>query len=117
MAHKAQGQTFDHIIIDLQSCRGSESPYVMLSRATSLQGVLILRPFQKAKITCHLSQDLRGELYQRLPLLTLQTQVRYGEQSEVVTARARLSQLLDRARSRKVQPTGNGKRKQCGDDN
>ena len=31
-AHKAQGQTLNHIIIiDLESCKGTEAPYVMVS--------------------------------------------------------------------------------------
>ena len=44
-AHKAQGQSLPNVIIDLQSCRGTESPYVMVSRVTSLDGLLILRNF------------------------------------------------------------------------
>ena len=32
--HKAQGQTFHKIVIDLESCKGTESPYVMVSRVT-----------------------------------------------------------------------------------
>ncbi|KAH9853911.1 hypothetical protein C2E23DRAFT_695761, partial [Lenzites betulinus] len=61
-AHKAQGQTFDKVIVDLAGCTGTESPYVMLSRATSLEGVLILRPFDHSKITCRQSEDLRKEM-------------------------------------------------------
>lgn len=72
-AHKAQGQTFAKVIVDLQGCRGSEAPYVMLSRATSLDGVLILRPFSKSKITCNRSEDLRFEMDIRQPALNLQT--------------------------------------------
>lgn len=41
-AHKAQGQSLPNIIIDLQSCQGTESPYVMVSRVTLLDGLLIL---------------------------------------------------------------------------
>ncbi|OSC97380.1 hypothetical protein PYCCODRAFT_1334713, partial [Trametes coccinea BRFM310] len=71
-AHKSQGQTFKHIIVDLAGCIGSEAPYVMLSRATSLNGIIILRPFDKSKITCRPSEDLRKEL-RRLEILALQT--------------------------------------------
>ena len=60
-AHRSQGQTLTKVIVDLQSCRGSESPYVMLSRVTSLEGLLILRPFSKTKICCKVSEDLRLE--------------------------------------------------------
>lgn len=46
------------VIVDLESCRGTEAPYVMLSHASSLSGALILRPFLQKKIMCPLSQDL-----------------------------------------------------------
>ncbi|KAL6299052.1 hypothetical protein BKA93DRAFT_693011, partial [Sparassis latifolia] len=71
-AYKAQGQTFSHVIIDLHNCRGTETPYVMISRATSLQGLLILRPFQQCKISCRQSEDLRHE-QRRLESLCLKT--------------------------------------------
>ncbi|KAI9067027.1 hypothetical protein FKP32DRAFT_1550568, partial [Trametes sanguinea] len=71
-AHKAQGQTFARTVIDFNSCIGTESPYVMLSRATSLNGVVILRPFPMSKITCRQSQDVRNELL-RLDILALKT--------------------------------------------
>ncbi|KAI0335956.1 hypothetical protein GY45DRAFT_1230080, partial [Cubamyces sp. BRFM 1775] len=71
-AHKAQGQTFQKVIIDLAGCTGTEAPYVMLSRATSLDGVLILRPFDQSKITCRMSGDLRKEFH-RLDVLALKT--------------------------------------------
>ena len=31
-AHRAQGQTLSNVIVDLQSCRGTEAPYVMISQ-------------------------------------------------------------------------------------
>ncbi|KAI0717165.1 hypothetical protein C8Q76DRAFT_571455, partial [Earliella scabrosa] len=71
-AHKAQGQTFNKVIVDLESCSGTEAPYVMLSRATSLEGVIILRSFRKCKITCHQSGDIRKEA-RRLEILQLKT--------------------------------------------
>ncbi|KZV97596.1 hypothetical protein EXIGLDRAFT_581814, partial [Exidia glandulosa HHB12029] len=60
--HKAQGETMESAIVDLQGCRGSEAPYVMVSRVKSLQGLLILRPFAFSKISCRNSQELRLEL-------------------------------------------------------
>ncbi|KAH9852991.1 hypothetical protein C2E23DRAFT_702513, partial [Lenzites betulinus] len=71
-AHKSQGQTFSKVVVDLESCRGTEAPYVMLSRATSLDGVIILRPFSMSKITCRASEDLRRENL-RLRELSLRT--------------------------------------------
>ncbi|KAI0348767.1 hypothetical protein OH77DRAFT_1386661, partial [Trametes cingulata] len=71
-AHKSQGQTFERVIVDLESCRGTEAPYVMLSRATRLEGVVILRPFSMSKISTRPSGDLRRE-NRRIRLLALQT--------------------------------------------
>ncbi|THU90130.1 hypothetical protein K435DRAFT_593748, partial [Dendrothele bispora CBS 962.96] len=70
--HKAQGRTLSNVIVDLNCCRGSESPYVMLSRATSLEGVIIIRDFDKSRIQCRLSEDLRKEL-RRIRILELET--------------------------------------------
>ncbi|THU88129.1 hypothetical protein K435DRAFT_603792, partial [Dendrothele bispora CBS 962.96] len=71
-AHKSQGQTLTHAIVDLQSCRGAEMPYVMVSRVKSLDGLLILRNFEKGKIQCRQSEDARMEA-KRLELLRLRT--------------------------------------------
>ncbi|EIW62576.1 uncharacterized protein TRAVEDRAFT_96580, partial [Trametes versicolor FP-101664 SS1] len=71
-AHKAQGQTFSRVVVDLAGCTGTEAPYVMLSRATSLAGVLILRPFDISKITCRQSGDMRKESH-RLSVLAEKT--------------------------------------------
>ncbi|EKM80524.1 hypothetical protein AGABI1DRAFT_38352 [Agaricus bisporus var. burnettii JB137-S8] len=71
-AHKAQGQTLQKAIVDLQSCHGCEAPYVMLSRVTSLEGLLILRPFDIRRIQCRPSEDTRKEM-ERLLGIHLQT--------------------------------------------
>ncbi|PCH37359.1 hypothetical protein WOLCODRAFT_48061, partial [Wolfiporia cocos MD-104 SS10] len=71
-AHKSQGQTLRHVFVDVQSCRGTEAPYVMISRVTSLEGLIILRPFDRGKISCRQSQDMRNEMV-RLNILRLQT--------------------------------------------
>ncbi|EMD36313.1 hypothetical protein CERSUDRAFT_37238, partial [Gelatoporia subvermispora B] len=60
--HKAQGQTFSNVFADVQGCSGTDQPYVMLSRLKSLAGLVILRPFRRAKISCQFSQDTRREL-------------------------------------------------------
>ncbi|EDR05731.1 uncharacterized protein LACBIDRAFT_302986 [Laccaria bicolor S238N-H82] len=73
-AHRAQGQTLSAVIVDLQSCRGSEALYVMLSHVTSIKGLLILRSFSRNKITCNVSEDLRVE-NKRLREIVLETTV------------------------------------------
>jgi ATP-dependent exoDNAse (exonuclease V) alpha subunit len=60
-AHKAQGQTVQQAIVDIQSCQSVESVYVMLSRVTTLEGLAILRPFDKQKIQNRMSEDRRKE--------------------------------------------------------
>ena len=89
-AHKAQGQTLDCVIIDLESCKGTEAPYVMVSQVTSLQGLLILRPFQKKKIQSHQSEDVRQELKQ-IKLLCLQTIMKTGNTIESAAPQEKLS--------------------------
>ncbi|KAM6498792.1 hypothetical protein JOM56_006740, partial [Amanita muscaria] len=71
-AHRAQGQTLENVIIDLQSCKGTEAPYVMISRACSLEGLLILRLFDRKKICCRQSEDAHQE-HSRLKILNLAT--------------------------------------------
>ncbi|KAJ7154988.1 hypothetical protein C8R43DRAFT_863249, partial [Mycena crocata] len=71
-AHKAQGKTLEHCVVDLTGCRGTESPYVMISRATSLEGLVILSPFKKEQICCRQSEDIRNE-NRRLNFLALRT--------------------------------------------
>lgn len=89
-AHKAQGQTMNSVIVDLESCVGTESPYVMVSRVKSLDGSRILRPFNITKIQCHQSEDSRKE-FRRLELLHLLTIVEFGTTSERAEAQDALS--------------------------
>ncbi|PPQ86519.1 hypothetical protein CVT26_008820 [Gymnopilus dilepis] len=94
-AHKAQGQTMPKALVDIQSCRGTESPYVMISRVTSLQGLLILRPFDTKKIKCRQSEDVRKEMT-RLETLRWQTIAEIGSLAEKRTARKMLKTRIDR---------------------
>ena len=84
-AHKAQGKTMDAVIMDLESTSGTESPYVMLSRATSLAGVFILRPFSRRVIQRRPSQDVREE-FRRLDMLCHQTIMQHGTIEEAAVA-------------------------------
>ncbi|KAF8060235.1 hypothetical protein FPV67DRAFT_1355499, partial [Lyophyllum atratum] len=71
-AHRAQGQTLHHVIVDFESCYGTEAPYVMASRASSLDGLVILRPFRAAKLQVRLGEDARAEK-RRMEVLRLRT--------------------------------------------
>jgi hypothetical protein len=93
-AHRAQGQSMEKVIVDLESCQGTEAPYVMVSRATSLEGLLILRPFQQKRITCALSQDTRAEKA-RLHRLSLETLIEFGNADECKQAQTALSVMGD----------------------
>ena len=64
---KAQGRTMLHgAVLDIQRpARGttpSSSPYVQLSRVTSIDMVFILRPFDIAELRAFLSDELLAEL-------------------------------------------------------
>ena len=49
--HKSQGQTFDHIVIDMGSGAFEHGQtYVALSRATSLEGIILTRPLEPKDI-------------------------------------------------------------------
>ena len=89
-AHKAQGLSLSHVIIDLTSCKGTESPYVMASRATSLDGLLIMRPFSMSKISCHRSQEARDE-FDRLNLARWQAIAIHGTLQERLSAQKHLA--------------------------
>ena len=91
-AHKAQGKTMDKVVVDLAGCSGTEQPYVMVSRCTLLEGLVILQNFDIKKITCWQSEDLQKEV-DRLELLRLQTVVKHGAAGEVVQAKCRLGML------------------------
>ena len=88
-AHKAQGLTLPHVVIDLANCRGTEPPYVMISRCQSLDGLLIIRPYAMSKIACRRSQEARNE-FLRLDLLRWQSIAVHGTPEEQQLARAHL---------------------------
>lgn len=65
---------------------------MMMSRATSLDGVLILRPFSKTKICCRQSGDICKEV-NRLNILKLKTTAEFGTDAEGTTAQLQLRDL------------------------
>jgi len=90
--HKAQGQTMQRVIVDLAGCFGTEQPYVMVSRATSISGLMVLRDFDVRQITKRRSEELRKE-FSRLAVLQLQTIVKGGNGSEVEEAKRKMTEL------------------------
>ena len=111
--HKAQGQTMERVIVDLETCSGTEPLYVMASRATSLQGLFVLRGFDKKQISKRQSEDLRKE-FSRLAHLKWQTVLRYGSQDEIEKARqlmADLSRTSAKPAKRRVQNQDSSGRK------
>ena len=59
--YKVQGRSMDLVNIDLQDCQTLQSAYVMLSRATSLHSLCILRPFSSSRIYRRMAQEFRDE--------------------------------------------------------
>ncbi|KAJ6576493.1 hypothetical protein DFH09DRAFT_1311176 [Mycena vulgaris] len=92
-AHKVQGKTYERCVVNFTGCRGTESPYVMVSRAKSLQGLVILTPFSKDKICSRQSEDVRTEFH-RLQYLGLNTVVLYGNHAEALSAKSELKKTF-----------------------
>jgi hypothetical protein len=63
--YKIQGRSLTKIVVDLEGCRSLQSAYVMLSRASSLKGIAIMRWFDPYKIQRQLPQQFRNE-FERL---------------------------------------------------
>ena len=99
-AHKAQGQTMARVVVDLAGCAGTERPYVMVSRSTSLEGLMILRDFDYSKVTRRHSEDLRKEL-KRLECLRLKTIVKIGSEDERREAKRLLTAMQGGGTSKK----------------
>ena len=108
--HKAQGQTLGRVIIDLAGCVGTEQPYVMVSRVSSLQGLMVLRDFDTRQIAKRRAEELRREFI-RLTTLKWQTITRYGNEVEVAQAKEKLKEQRSQpgARGTKRKATVKGK--------
>ena len=70
--YKNQGRTLQNAIVDLTSAKG-QGVYVMLSRVTTLKGLLVLRWFPNARISQRMSAELREEV-ERLELIDARTE-------------------------------------------
>ena len=91
-AHKAQGQTMKRVIVDLAGCIRTEQPYMMVSRATSLDGLMVPCSFEAQQIAKRRSEELRKE-FARLACLKWETVARYGEGVEVKEAKGMLREM------------------------
>lgn len=60
--YKSQGKSYNHVVIDLSSCKSKQSAYVMLSRVRSLDGLIILRSFDSKQLKSSFSADLKVEM-------------------------------------------------------
>ena len=112
--YKAQGQTMNQVIVDLSGCTGTEPPYVMVSRATSLDGLVVLRDFDARQITKRRSEDLRKE-FTHLTILKWQTVLNHGCGAESEEAKQMIEKLREgpwgRGTKRKAD-TGKGPNKE-----
>ncbi|KAF5335144.1 hypothetical protein D9611_010826 [Ephemerocybe angulata] len=84
--YKSQGRTLERAIVDLASAK-QQGVYVMLSRVTTLRGLLILRWFPEDKILQEMSGELRDEIA-RLDSLDAKSSTEFAKYNAV-------SQLLD----------------------
>lgn len=84
----------NRVIVDLTGCTGTEPPYVMVSRATSLDGLVVLRDFDAQQITKRRSEDLRKE-FTHLTLLKWQTILNHGCGAESEEAKQMIEKLRE----------------------
>ncbi|KAK7001750.1 PIF1-like helicase-domain-containing protein, partial [Favolaschia claudopus] len=74
--YKAQGKSLRRVIVDLNGARSLQSLYVMISRATSLKSVAVLRNFTSRTLYGRLGEEFRDELA-RLERLDAITRIEY----------------------------------------
>ena len=103
--YKAQGQTMSKVVVDLAGCSGTEQPYAMVSRSTSMVGLIVLRNFKFGQITKRRSEDLRKE-FSRLESLGLHTIIKYGSEDQVNEAKRSLNDLQPGSKVKKRKGTG-----------
>ncbi|KAJ3474768.1 hypothetical protein NLI96_g12263 [Meripilus lineatus] len=72
----SQGRTRPYNVVDLSTCRLHQSIYTCLSRASSLEGTVIIREFSDRLLTCRASSDLRKE-FRELEILDYLTDLEY----------------------------------------
>jgi ATP-dependent DNA helicase PIF1 len=70
--YKSQGRSLKKAILDLNGCMSLQSVYVMLSRATSLKSIAVLRSFNPRTLNSRLGEEFREE-FARLEALDAET--------------------------------------------
>ena len=90
-----------------------EPPYVMISRTTSLDGLIVLCDFDAKKISKWRSEDLRKE-FPCLALLKWETIARYGARADVEATKAVLAAV--RGTKRKLNGNDGPARSRAGRD-
>ncbi|KAF8215295.1 hypothetical protein K438DRAFT_1561929 [Mycena galopus ATCC 62051] len=75
--YKSQGRSLERVIVDLNGARSLQSLYVMISRATSLNSMSVLRNFTPRTLHTRLGEDFRRE-FERLEELDALTKAAYG---------------------------------------
>ena len=93
------------VVVDLAGCSGTEQPYAMVSRSTSMVGLVALRNFEFGQITKRRSEDLRKE-FSRLESLRLRTIIKYGSEDQVNEAKRSLNDLQPGSKAKKRKGTG-----------
>jgi ATP-dependent DNA helicase PIF1 len=74
--NKIQGQSLEKAIVDLRSAKGTQALYVMISRATALENLAVLRWFPSTNVDRRLSEAYRNE-FERLQLLDERTNLEF----------------------------------------
>ncbi|KAJ7086499.1 hypothetical protein C8R44DRAFT_650805 [Mycena epipterygia] len=74
--YKAQGKSLARVNVDLNGAASLQSFYVMVSRATSIKSIAVLRNFRPNTMQGRLGQDFRDE-FARLEVLDARTKDRY----------------------------------------
>ncbi|KAK7038369.1 PIF1-like helicase-domain-containing protein [Favolaschia claudopus] len=74
--YKSQGKSLKKVIVDLKGAKSLQSLYVMISRATSLESMAVLRNFKPTTLYSRLGQDFRDE-FTRLEKLNSHTKTEF----------------------------------------
>jgi len=90
-------------VVNILGYTGTEQPYVMVSRATSLSGVIVLRDFEDRQIVKWRSEE-SGKEFARLTYLKWQTIVQYGDEAEIEEAKKKMAEITEKTAARGTKP-------------